>query len=483
MIIPRGLGPRAYGDFAFLTNFFNQLVGFFDMGTSIGFYTKLSQNPRETTLVRFYLYFSGIISLAVLAFILITQVSSSYPLIWPEQEMVFIYLAAVWGILAWFTQVLTKMADAYGLTVSAEMARMAQKALGLALIVPLFLMQALHLTTLFLYHYVIMALLIAGFIWILETSGYSLKRGWKLSRSQVRKYFKEFYDYSQPLFVFALVALIVGVFDRWLLQIFSGSVQQGFFGLSYQIGALCFLFTSAMSPLLMREFAIAYSRQDLPQMAQLFRRYIPLLYSIAAFFSCFIAVQAGKVTYLMGGSDFSGAFLPMTLMVFYPIHQTYGQLSGSVFYATGQTALYRNIGVVFMLVGLPVTYFLIAPHNRAGLNAGATGLALKMVLVQFLGVNVQLYFNARLLGLRFWRYVGHQFVSVGLLLGLAFLVKVGVDHLPALHGKILPSFFLAGFCYTILTVVLTCSFPLLFGLCRGDLRALFQLAKQKCGIC
>jgi len=481
-IIPRGLGPRAYGDFTFLTNFFTQMVGFLDIGTSVGFYTRLSQNPRETSLVRFYLYFTGIITLAVLAFILVTHASSAYPLLWPGQDLLFVYLAALWGIMTWFVQVLTKMADAYNLTVSAEIARMAQKVLGLILIVLLFMMHALHLTALFLYHFVIMTFLIAAFIWILETRGYSFGREWKLPWPLVRKYVKEFYDYNHPLFVFGVAALIVGIFDRWLLQIFSGSVQQGYFGLSYQIGALCFLFTSAMTPLLMREFAVAYSRQDLQRMAQLFRRYIPLLYSIAAYFSCFIAVQANTVIYLMGGNDFKGAFFPLTLMAFYPIHQTYGQLSGSVLYATGQTALIRNIGIIFMLVGMPVTYFLIAPHNLAGLNAGATGLAIKMVLLQFFGVNVQLYFNAQLLGLRFWRYLEHQFLSVGLLLGLAFLVKVGVDHLPPLHGKILLSFFLAGFCYTLLTVFLTCSFPLLFGLSRQDLQSLLQLAKEKCSI-
>ena len=58
-IIPRGLGPILYGNFSFLTNFFQQIVNFFDMGTSMCFYTKLSQRQKEFGLVSFYLYFSG----------------------------------------------------------------------------------------------------------------------------------------------------------------------------------------------------------------------------------------------------------------------------------------------------------------------------------------------------------------------------------------------------------------------------------------
>jgi hypothetical protein len=79
------------------------------------------------------------------------------------------------------------------------------------------------------------------------------------------------------------------------------------------------------------------------------------------------------------------------VMALFPMFQTYGQLSGSVFYATGQTALYSNIGVFFLILGLPVTYFLIAPHAALGLDTGASGLSLKMVFVQGFGVNVMLY--------------------------------------------------------------------------------------------
>ena len=246
-IIPRGLGPRAYGDFNFLTNFFNQIVGFLDMGTSICFYTKLSQRPREVSLVSFYLFFSGLVSLTVIGFVSIIQGTYTGGLIWPNQKIIYIYLAAVWGILTWFVKVLNKMADAYGITVSTEIARMVQKVLGLILIILLFVFHQLQLANFFFYHYVIMAFLILTFSWIMKRTGHSLKQGWKLSVDRVKTYIREFYQYSNPLFVFALVGLIVGIFDRWLLQVFSGSVEQGFFGLSYQIGFLCFLYAVGTS--------------------------------------------------------------------------------------------------------------------------------------------------------------------------------------------------------------------------------------------
>jgi O-antigen/teichoic acid export membrane protein len=478
-IIPRGLGPRAYGDFHFLSNFFTQVVGFLDMGTSIGFYTKLSQRQQDFGLVSFYLSFTGIVSFLLIIFVGCIHVTGVYTTLLPDQASFYIYLAAVWGILTWLVQVLNKMADAYGVTVSTEIARIIQKGLGLVLILTLFLMNQLNLTHFFFYHYFILIFLALAFIWVMERSGHSLRRSWKLSLNKIKGYTKEFYSYSHPLFVYALVGLIVGILDRWMLQKFAGSVEQGFYGLSYQIGAVCFLFTSAMTPLITREFAIAFGEKDLREMARLFRRYIPMLYAIAAYFACFIAVQADKVTFIMGGEKFQHAALAVMIMAFYPIHQTYGQLSGSVFYATGQTALYRNIGVAFMLIGLPVTYLLIAPGHMLGLNAGATGLAIKMVVLQFIGVNVQLWFNTRLLKLRFWRYVGHQIVSVGCLLGVAAISMLVVDKGLGLQNKVVLSFFLSGVFYTLMTGVLGYAQPVLFGLQRRDIRNLLNRGLKK----
>jgi len=58
----------------------------------------------------------------------------------------------------------------------------------------------------------------------------------------------------QKSYVYALVGLFMGILDRWLLQVFSGSAEQRFYRVSYQSGAVRFLFTSAMTPLIRREF-------------------------------------------------------------------------------------------------------------------------------------------------------------------------------------------------------------------------------------
>lgn len=471
-VVPRGLGPRAYGDFDFLSDFFLRIVNFLEMGTSTCFYTKLSRRPQDFGLVSFYLFFSCLISLLLFFFIIVIHCSGFYIKLLPGQTPFYIYLGAVWGILTWGIYILNQMTDAYGVTFSAEFGKIIQRIIGLFIIMALFFTGQLNLTHFFLYHYFILIFLGLFFIWVMEKNRHSRIQSWKLSLVQVKNYIKEFYTYSHPLLSYSLVGLVVGILDRWLLQHFSGSMEQGFYGLSYQIGAICFLFTSAMTPLITRDFSIAYEKNDLQEMARLFRKFIPFLYSVAAYFACFIALEADKVTLIIGGDQFSQAILPVSIMAFYPIHQTYGQLSGSVFFAAGHTALYRNIGIFFMVLGLPLIYFLIAPADKMGLNAGSSGLAIKMVLLQFLGVNTQLWFNSRFLGLRFWRYLAHQVISVVVLLLLAgsaiYLIKIGLGG----NSRVFLNFFLDGFLYSIMVLVMICFQPALFGLTRKDVHDL-----------
>jgi hypothetical protein len=166
--------------------------------------------------------------------------------------------------------------------------------------------------------------------------------------------------------------------------------------------------------------------------------------------------------------------MAVTIMAFYPIYQTYGQLSGSVFFATGQTALYRNIGIIFLLAGIPLTYFLLAPADKMGLDAGATGLALKLVLIQVLANNVQLYFNARLLKLSFWRYVVHQFGAVGCFLTISFLVAWGLNSSVVFHDKIILNLVVALVLYAVTVMAVALYQPALFGLRKGELGLLWK---------
>ena len=466
-IIPRGLGPAAYGNFSFLSAFFGQVVDFFDSGTSIAFYSKLSQRPRDHALLRFYWGFAAVVSISLILVTVAILTSRLQVWLWPDQETRYIVMALGWGLLSWYAQIINKVVDAYGLTVSGEILRILQKALGLGLIVLMFWSHRFSLTDFFIYQYAILLFLCVGWWSVVKRNKWALFPRARLIVAQIRSLSREFYEYSGPLVTYTLIGMFVGLLDRWLLQNFAGSSAQGFYGLSYQIGVLCFLFTSAMTPLFVREMSKAFGARDMERMRAMFQRYVPLLFSIAAFLGVFFMIQAGKVTLIFGGSRYTQATLAIGLMSLYAIHRTYGQLSGSVFLATGQTRLYRNLGVGIMLFGLVLSLFMLAPRKFGGLNLGATGLALKMVVAQFVEVNLGLWFNARFLRLSYWKFLSHQFYVVGPLAGMSWLAGAGIDLI--VQNPLL-AFLMTGFLYALGCIGLLFLFPAVFSVTRLELQ-------------
>jgi len=308
-------------------------------------------------------------------------------------------------------------------------------------------------------------------LWVLylfKRSGIVTARVFVFKAVNLKSVGLEFVSYCSPLFIYSAVGLFAGLFDIWLLQTTGGAVQTGYYGLAYSLAAMCFIFTGAMTPIITREFSKSYEQKDLQTMRRLFDRYIPMLYSIAAYFAVFISFQSANILELFTDEKFADAYWVLVVMGLYPIHQTYGQLSGSIFYATGQTKLYRNIGITSMFVGLLLTLVLIYL-----LDLQAVGLAFKMIISQLIGVNIQLYFNVKLLGLRITRFVWHQFFSVAFFAAAALVSTVLIDF-----STPLVSFLVSGFVYTLLVVVGVLIYPEICALTRADVKYSINKAKN-----
>ena len=245
-----------------------------------------------------------------------------------------------------------------------------------------------------------------------------------------------------------------------------------------------------MTPLLMREFSIAFGKKDIKNMRTMFRRYLPVMYALAAYLSCFVAAQYDKIVLIVGGNQYKEAGLVLMIMAFFPIHQTYGQLTSTIYYATGQTKLYRNIGIAGLALGLPMVYFLLAPGSIFGLDMGAVGLAIKMVIVNIVTVNIWLYFNTRFLKLSFGKFLLHQLGSVAIMIAAALLSRLGTDRIPHIGSNVILAFLFSGVVYTIILVLIVNHFPKLLGMDRESLdmvkkkaadlsRDLFRRIKRK----
>jgi O-antigen/teichoic acid export membrane protein len=478
-LVSRALGPRTYGDYNFLTNFFNQFVAFLEMRSSTFLYTSVSSKRTNTGVAAFYVYLALGVSVVAVLFPIVAVALGWQRAIWPGQESLVIILVAILALAFWYAEVLAKLCDALGVTVSLERIRVINAVIFFIVLAVMMRWQAVNLHSYLTFQFVTTLSLIAALALVLRGTKAFDGQALHPARLDMRTRLREVFAYSHPLFVYTLFGLGSNYADRWLLQKFGGSIQQGLFSLSLNIGLAFNVFINALHPLVMREFAVAFAANNIQRAAEVFRKLIPASYTLSAFFLCYAAVYADRCVRIIGGASYEGAAGVFAVMAFLPIIYNYSMLSGSVLYAANETRLLRNIGIVLLPLSIAATFFLIAPPQYGGLALGAIGLAVKMVGMELIGNNIVLFFNARLLRLRFSRYLFHQVFVAALLTGIAFVCRKASLLILGAEAAWLLEMFVGGVLYTAVCLTLFALIPSIAGIRKEEALAFLKEAVAK----
>lgn len=458
--ITRAVGPNLYGQFTYLLEVFSQIINFSSAGSSTALLVKVSQRQNEPKLVKFYLYFLSLIFL--INFVLIGLVY------WFQfEDTIFLNISNQVVLITFFiaftifiNTILRQLNDAFGFTSVAEYVFSIQKILSIFIISFLYYFNYLNFFIFLIYSLSISLVSIIFWNYNLSSNDKSIfRKSIKINFIDFKTYFKEFYIYCNPLLVHSLVVLTLLVGERWLLQNYGGSVEQGYFGLAYKIGAAIFIVCGALTPIFNREFSISWANQDIEKSKHLFFTLVPSFFSISAVIAIFFCLNSDIVVNLFAGDSFKNSSQVVALMVLYPIHQTYGQLLGTIYFSTDNTAKFRNVNVFFNLIGILLAFYLIAPKEMFGLDLGSKGLALRLLITQFLITNYYLYFCTKLLKINFWKLFFHQFTIIFILYLIAYLSKNFSDVFSVNSiFSILISFAL----YSIVVASVAWTFPKLF---------------------
>ena len=211
--------------------------------------------------------------------------------------------------------------------------------------------------------------------------------------------------------------------DYWLLQKFGGAVQQGYYAVSYKLAFVSLIATNSILQIFWKEIAYAYNKNDMLQVRKLYKWISRSLFFVAALCSCLLIPFNSEIIVLLLGSAYRDAWLPFSLMLLYPIHQSMGQINGTMLFAMGKTKAKSYIGLLMMFVGMLTVYLMLAPNYYfiPGLNLGATGMSLKMIFCQIIEVNLMAFVVSRYLNISF--YWINQVSVLLILLPLGFLSK------------------------------------------------------------
>lgn len=125
-----------------------------------------------------------------------------------------------------------------------------------------------------------------------------------------------------------------------------------------------------------------------------------------------------------------------------------------------------------------MTFFLLGPKDYGAFETGATGLAVKMVFMQFLSVNIQLWFNAKFLKLPFKNFLFHQFFVLLIFVSIAFGCSLSISLL-LIKAHFLIQFLISGIVYAAVIFIVVWRFPWIAALKRVEISDMLRQLRNK----
>ena len=481
-IVPRALEASGYGSFEFLLASFNSIRGFLDFGSSAAFFTYNSKRDKSDIVVVVYSVYMLIQLTVIMTFISLAVIGGYNNYIWPEQLTTYVWLIAGVEFVMFVSTLFVSFGDSRRITVTVRIVSMVVNVFVTLLILLLFFLDQLSLDKYIVVNYLNFTLVCVVIAYVLLRNREThFVLNW--SKSGVKDILSYFWQYCHPLVVYTFVGFVVSFFDRWLLQFVGGSAEQGYYSLAYKWASISLIFTTSILNIYWKEIAYLYGANDLARLTQLYKKTNFLLFGLAAIIGVFVFTHSKRLVLLVAGSEYKAAVVPFMIMAFYPLHLTIGQLNGTLFYATERTKLYRNLGIITMLTGLVLTYFLLAPKDNVvpGLGFGAIGLATKNVSINICSVNLAMFFNTKFLNEKFRPFLLNQvsvIVIYLLISGLTYYPVKSILNLVEISSDVV--FILVhGVFYTSGVALLVYSRPVIHGLTRNDFNKIIVEVKHR----
>ena len=413
------MGPNTFGEFSFLLASFMGLKALLDLGSSSAFYTFVSGKNVNTNVIQFYFLWLALQFVVPLIIIFWLFPIGWISTIWAGSDTLIIFLAWV----AVFSQ--------HGFWASVAQVGDANRATYLVQSLSFMLSVIYLLAILLVDHIFDLTILVVLFCVACEhiLFGAFLYRRLGLQTGQSSTFdlldlsltFKKFYRFCLPLIPYTILGGFVQFADRWILQHYGGSEEQAYYAISWQVSAIALLAVTSFIRIFWKEIAEAHSQKNIDKMEVLFGNSMKLAYVITAVVSCGVFFLVDDIVGLLLGEKYISGALVLSILIFYPIHQSQGQLLGSFLYATEQTALLSISGSITLVVGVILAYLLMAPSDAFiyGFDLGAEGLAFKMLLIQFLNVSIVSFLAVRKMN---WPFqLAYQFSSLIVFLGAGAL--------------------------------------------------------------
>lgn len=421
ILVPRAIGPAAYGDFSYIIATYGFLFQFLMFSSSSAYVYFLSHDKYKTEDVNiFYFLFLFFISmLVVMIGIISTNTEFGMIFLWNGfNENYLLYLGLMFAVFLNLQDVLIAYSDSTGQTIESEKIKLFSKFLMVFIIIFL-----IYQDNLDIYSYFLLWILNFVLFFILFFKFISFKFS-AVNKVQFLDIFNDSYIYIRPLIIFTFIASVYAYLGKYVLQSSSGSIEQGYYNFAYQLAFIPVTFISAIMVIYMSEMTKKFKNNDIEGVKEIFLKNIFKIYAVHAFISFFMLINAKEIILLTVGIEYLDALGALQALSVFSLLHTFGTLSRNIFLSSARTKQYSVINSVSMIIGIIYLLYIL---NTSILTS--SHLAIIMAVFYFIRVFIQLIINIKFLhidGMRFFIELFIITITVLLLLKTVYLLDLHI---------------------------------------------------------
>ncbi len=396
MFIARELAPENYGRYIFLIGTFIALKQILDFSSSSAFFTFISQKKRSYKFIKIYWAYVALQLLIPLCIIGLVMPNDLIKTIWQDESKILIILA----LIAVFLQstvwpITVQMAESIRKTYYVQIINVSLVFLHFLVIISLWYFKLLAIPLLFIV--IAVEWLIASLLLLNIFKRNHIEINNKNNDDSLKNIFNEFWIYCSPFIPYMILGFINEFGEKWMLQAWAGPEQQAYFGIANQFASIALIVTVSIIKVFWKEIAEAHENKNFKLVKKLYLNSTRMLFFIGLMISIPLLPWTNEILLIILGDSYTNGSMVFLIMLLYPIHQTIGQINGTMFYATENTKPLVIGNIIFLILSIILTIIFLAPKDFLipGLAMGSVGLAIKLVLLQFIQVNAFSWFLAK----------------------------------------------------------------------------------------